>query len=124
MVIIKINLVIIAANKIEPKVLMVEDNSLPSDIIYDTSIQLSAANLLNKYTGIQARINGHGWIDLKQAPIIEREEYLIIPFGCMIPETTSNLNNSKWVSVSKIFKQEIEVSKESLDTIQKTIMIL
>jgi hypothetical protein len=86
-----------------------------------------AAALLKEYAGLQARINGKGWVDLVHCPLADAvnrtmtnpdEVYhhnyhkeaaplmrvICVPYACMLPETVATCSaETEWVPIMKLF---------------------
>ena len=95
---------------------------IPSVIISssDTSILQIPRKLLTRLTGLHARNDGTGWINLSQGKIIEDidSKKVYIPFGCLIPENIDiKDSNYQWINISNIFSDgnssvDIEMIKQ------------
>lgn len=69
-----------------------------------------AARLLREHTGLDALINGGGWVNLYAAPLAdscdrkdERGERVIsVPYGCFVPERREKENG--WFALKEILQ--------------------
>lgn len=62
---------------------------------------LSAKSLLYEYTGLNARIDGVGWVDLQQNLIIDSTEHLSICYFALIPEVVK-LKKGQWYDLNEL----------------------
>ena len=77
-----------------------------------------AADLLKKYTGIDAN---NGWVQLRQTGVFDNPsgDHITVTFGCVIPETTELRNDARWVSFA-----DIKDDKALLERISQIVMKL
>ncbi len=76
-----------------------------------TSLEV-AARLLHTCTGLQAKLLGHGWVDLVQGPISDAanrtkqrevaERWVAVPYGCMIPEPVEVEKPFQWLTLEEV----------------------
>ena len=117
-------LCIFASDPIQPKQFKFLADYIDYKIHFPTSDDISqktirtAAELLYKYTGLTARINGTGWVDLEQNLIIDSPEHLSVVYLAMIPEVVEP-KKGVWWELEKFV--QVELSPE-VDYIIKNFM--
>lgn len=92
----------------------------------ESSLQC-AASLLKELTGVQARILGHGWLDLKQCHLADNvnrvvapmnpsgwedinclQRWIAVPYGCMLPGDVIKplAANAGWLTFQEIVAEQ------------------
>jgi hypothetical protein len=128
---VEVALVIFAVNQQEhfnTKILLLEKDGqyyLPNMVPpLGTPIYKVAGALLKTYTNLQAIEDKVGWVILKQLSIEEYGEVIVIPFGCMIPESIKLEYNARWITFSKFIElnETQKMSEATKNIIQTSVM--
>jgi hypothetical protein len=103
-----------------PKFLLVESDNerlLPTtEVEEDETVEEAAGRLLKSMIGVQAKINGSGWISLTQAPIVDRRGWIGIPFSCIVPESVVPSPGFKadWAPITDIVARPLGLDHQQI----------
>lgn len=69
----------------------------------------TAAKMLEDSLGLQARIFGHGWVDLLPLPVADHAlrvrdgiRWIGLAYSCIIPQRVKPKQDAKWVELAEI----------------------
>ncbi len=116
------------ANPTNTKFLLLEENDIVLPTVLMVGIRTSLleyiSQLLAQHTGLQAKINGVGWVELVPAPLYEeltpQERNVFVPFGGMIPETVELKSaTAHWFTIAELMQND-KVRKTHLEVLRQT----
>ncbi len=87
-----------------------EPLQLPSLAVFGESTLSCAAALLARLTGLAARVEGVGWLDLKLCPLADAptrhkhgERWIAVPYGCLLWQAPPPLlPEARWLSFAEV----------------------
>lgn len=97
--------------------ILMSSTNFPTTPLLNKSALLTAADMLKKYTTLEAFINGVGWVPLSQKNIIEdiSNHKLSIPFIGMIPQIVDiQVPDVKWLSLNKLSLEQSKLLQQVL----------